>query len=60
MDENTKAIDNAIASTNLEGLSLRPEVVEIIKKSLSEDHGDKSFLYELVRMLEEDKNEHQR
>lgn len=60
-EKKDKALDNAIASTNLEGLDISPHVKEIIRKALEQGSGDTSFLYQLNRILEEQRHdEHQR
>lgn len=55
MENRKKALQNALGSTQMEGMELDPEMVEMIHKALELEKHDKSFLYELAKLIQEKK-----
>lgn len=53
MEEKRKALDSALGSTEMEGIQLHPEVIEILQTAIQEGKKDKSFLYELNKLIKE-------
>jgi len=51
-----ESLKQAVANTKLEGIKIEEEVLEMIEKSLKENKGDKSFLYEINKLLESKKD----
>jgi len=55
MEQRNKGLDSALGSTSMEGIKLSPDMVEMIQKALEAERQDKSFLYELAKLIQERK-----
>jgi len=51
-----ESLKQAVANTKLEGIDLLDNVLEIIEKALEKNESDKSFLYEINKLLESKKD----
>lgn len=58
MEQKNKGLDSAFGSVSMEGIKLSPDMVEMVQKALDAEKHDKSFLYELAKLIQE-KKEHE-